>query len=236
MTPSDPTPGPATPSTTAVPITSDNANRDAVAHDPFDPGDPFARGYDPSTAAFRAALAASRADPDLELAFQGRLGGETARFRAWAEDYRRRGAGGCCWSGPPANFTPVAPEVLLERATAIATRRRRWRESPRGRLALALAQAEADADAFQTALDEARAAVDRGDDAALHRAEAASATAGRLQASALRLRAAASAAIAPASTTTTGATEQAEDLWRFTREACDLPPHPAPARGRRLEG
>lgn len=184
MTPSDPTPGP-TSRPTAVPVTPD----------PFDPGHPAARGYDPSTPAFRAALTASRASPELELAFQGRLGGETARFRAWAEDYRRRGAGGCGWSGPPTPFDPVAPAVLLERAKAIAERRRRWRKSPAGRLALALAHAEADADALHAALEEARAAVDRADGSALGRAEAASATAARLQASALRLRAAARTAI-----------------------------------------
>lgn len=227
MTPSDPAPGPAS----SRPTSSTGAPSipEPIDRDPFDPCNLSARGYDPATPAFRKALAASRADPELELAFQGRLAGETARFRAWAEHYRRRGAGGCGWSGPPAAFMPVAPEVLLERAAGIAGRRRRWRDSPRGRLALALAQAEADADALQSALDEARAAVDRADGSALGRAEAASATAARLQASALRLRTAASAAIpAPA-------TEQVEDLWRFTREMCVPPAHPTPDRDRLKE-
>lgn len=183
MTPSDPAPGLAAARVPAVPLTSN----------PFDPDDPTARGYDASAPAFQVALEASRADPDLELAFQGRLGGETARFRAWAEDYRRRGAGGRGWSGPPTGFTPVPAAVLLERAAALVERRRRWRETPHGRLTLALAQAEEDAEALQAALDEARAALDRDDGSALDRTEAASATAARLQASASRLRAAAAA-------------------------------------------
>lgn len=211
MTPSDPQTGPAPRSAATF-----RAEAAPAGRDPFDSSNLQAQGFDASTAAFRTALAASRADPDLALAFQDRLAGETARFRAWADDHRRGGAGGCGWSGPPDPFEPQTPEAMLKRAAAVADRRRRWRATPGGRLAAALAQAEANAEAVQAALEEVRAAVDRDDGSAPDRTAQAAAAALRLQASALGLQAAAREASGPLE----GPAERPEGLWRLTREIC----------------
>lgn len=100
-------------------------------------------------------------DTELALAFRGQLRRETARFRAWAEAWRRRGGGGCGWSGPTNGFVSVAPGDLLARARAALEERRAWAASPVGRLAERLARAEAAAQSMIRVLAEARALLDR---------------------------------------------------------------------------
>lgn len=126
-------------------------------HPQLDPDNPAALGYDPASAPFAAARERAGADPEVAAAFRAELGRETARFQAWARARRRRGAGGCGWSGPCEPFTPEPPAALLERALAAVERRRAWAASRDGRLAERLERVEATAAALTQAVAEARA-------------------------------------------------------------------------------
>lgn len=96
---------------TAVPVTSAA----------YDPRNPDALGYDPASPDLEAVAAAAGGDPDLTLALAARLRRETARFRAWRDEYRRHGAGGVGFSGGSVGpFVPAAPGALLEDARAAA--------------------------------------------------------------------------------------------------------------------
>lgn len=96
-----------------------------VASPHLDPRNPDALGYD----ADAPCLAAARRDADLAEALDSRLRRETARFRGWAEVYRRHGAGGVAFSGASAGaWTPVPPEGLVEEARLELRAERRRRE------------------------------------------------------------------------------------------------------------
>jgi hypothetical protein len=127
----------------------------------FNPSNPAALGYDPSSPDFAGVREQAQGDADLAHAFRAELRRETARFGAWAKTWRRRGAGGGGWSGPPDPFTPARPEALLERASAALDHRRAWAASPTGVIARRLAEAEAAVQVLSGVLLEARAALER---------------------------------------------------------------------------
>jgi len=128
----------------------------------LDPDNPAALGYAPASPELAAVRASAAADPEVAAALCAQLRRETARFRAWVERRRRRGAGGCGWSLTGSGFTPTPPEALLEQARAVTARRRAWAGSRAGQLSARLGQAEATAAGLARSLAEMRALIARG--------------------------------------------------------------------------
>lgn len=102
----------------------------------YDPRNPDALGYDRNSPGFAVAARQAAGNTELDTAFAARLKRETARFRAWCDEYRRHGAGGVSFSGASVGpFRPALPADLLAEAreavrAAEARRERRaefWR-------------------------------------------------------------------------------------------------------------